>query len=308
MAGETAATLATLKFDHVRGSWRGNDYPRVAMTSVSLASGPPLALIFMAHMSIDYDGMGNAYGPAKKCPLDSLLNAGWKDPKGYYGVKAYDPKKAPAGVELAKPHEHYRDVHGRVPVVQSSGPYKDYFISVTSRGVDAGVVPFGVLHGGLASNGVADGNFGMVLRPDLGRIATFTYLAGEGGALTDKKGNYLHDYRLGECSYKVFLNVGGLPKRCSEHYANNNFQTVYIVFPGSNASALTRLGQGDDYDDLPTFIAFQVQADVTSRGASALPAFNKYVANGRKIKPAGFAQVAYALQSCGYLTSGYMEQ
>jgi hypothetical protein len=300
--------MAELKFDNVHGSWKGNDYPRAAMTSVTLGSGLPVALIFMTHMSIDYDGMGNAYGPAKKCPLDSLYNAGWKDSKGYYGVKAYHPKKAPAGVELAKPYDFYQDVHGHVPVVQPSGPYKDYFISVTSRGVDAGAVPFGVLHGGLASNGVADGNFGMVMRPDQGRIATFTYLAGEGGALQDKKGNYLKDYRLGECSYKVFLNVGGAPKRCSDVYANNNFQTVYIVFPRTNASALMLLGQGDDYDDLPAFIALQVQADLHSRGASGLPAFNKYVANGRKIKPAGSAQVAFMLQARGYVTSGYMEQ
>jgi hypothetical protein len=297
-----------LKFDKVAGSWHGNDYHRVAMTSVTLGSGLPVALIFMVHMSIDYDGMGNAYGPAEKCPLDSLHNAGWKDSKGYYGVKAYDPKKAPAGVELAKPYDHYKDVHGHVPVVQPSGPYKGYFISVTSKGVDAGVEPFGVLHGGLASNGVTEGNFGMVLRPDQGRIATFTYLGGEGGAVKDKKGHYLKDYRLGECSYKVFLNVGGVPKRCSDHYANNNFQTVYIIFPRTNASALMLLGMCDEYDDLPAFIAIQVQADRKTRGASGLPAFHKYVADGRKIKPTGFAEVAYALQSRGYLTSGYMEQ
>ena len=85
--------MAELKFDNVPGKWSGNDYPNVAMTSVSLGVGPPLALIFMTRISIDYDGMGNAYGPAKKCPFDSLYNAGWKDTKsGYYGVKAYDPK------------------------------------------------------------------------------------------------------------------------------------------------------------------------------------------------------------------------
>jgi hypothetical protein len=301
--------MTELKFENVPGNWKGNDYHKVAMTSVSLETGSPLALIFMTHISIDYDGMGNAYGPAKKCPLDSLKNAGWKDDeKGYYGVKAYDPKKAPAGVELAKPYEYYKDVFGRVPAVQQSGPYKDYFISVTSRGVDAGVVPFGVLHGALASNGVDEGNFGMVLRPDQGRMATFTYLGGEGGALKDKKGNFLKDYRLGECSYKVFLNVGGVPKRCSDAYANNTFQTVYIVFPRSNLSALTKLGVGDDYDDLPAFIAIQVQTDVTSKGVSGLPAFKKYVTSGRKIKPARFDNIAYWLQSRGYLTSGYMEQ
>lgn len=124
--------MAELKFDNVPGSWSGNDYPKVAMTSVSLGSGPPVALIFMAHISIDYDGMGNAYGPANKCPLDSLNNAGWKDAKGYYGVKAYNPKTAPAGVVLAKPYEYYQDALGCVPAVQTSGRYKDYFISVTS--------------------------------------------------------------------------------------------------------------------------------------------------------------------------------
>jgi hypothetical protein len=300
--------MAELKFENVPGSWSGNDYPKIAMTSVSLGSGPPVALIFMAHISIDYDGMGNAYGPANKCPLDSLNNAGWKDAKGYYGVKAYNPKTAPAGVVLAKPYEYYQDALGCVPAVQTSGRYKDYFISVTSGGVDAGVVPFGVLHGGLASNGVAEGNFGMVLRPDQGRVATFTYLGGEGGALKDKKGNYINDYRLGECSYKVFLNVGGFPKRCAEVYANNNFPTVYIIFPRSNTAALDRLGVGDDADDLPAFIALQAQADVIARGTSGLPAFNKYVANGRKIKPPGFDQIAFVLQARGYVTSGYMEQ
>jgi hypothetical protein len=298
-----------LKFANVPGPWRGNDYTSVAMTSVSLDTGAPLALIFMTHMSIDYDGMGNAYGPAKKCPLDHLYNAGWKDAnKGYYGVQAYHPKKAPAGVELAKPHDFYADVFGRVPVVQTTGTYKDYFISVTSKGVDAGVVPFGVLHGALASNGVGEGNFGMVMRPDLGRMATFTFLGGEGGAIKDDKGNFLQDYRLGECSYKVFLNVGGSPKRCSEVYANNNFQTVYILFPRSSKSALTQLGVGDDYDDLPAFIALQVEADVKARGVSALPAFKKYVAGGRKVKPKGSGDIAFNLQARGYVTSGYMEQ
>lgn len=296
--------MAELKFESVPGSWSGNDYKKVAMTSVSLGSGQPLALIFMTHMSIDYDGMGNAYGPAKKCPLDSLRNAGWKDAdKGYYGVKAYDPKKAPKGVVLAEPHDYYKDVFGRVPVVQQSGTYKDFFISVTSGGVDAGVAPFGVLHGSLAAQGVAAGNFGIVLRPDQGKTATFTYLGGEGGAIKNKKGEYVVDHRLGECSYKVFLDVGGAPKQCSQVYANNNFPTTYIVFPGSNDSALTRLGLGDDYDDLPAFIAIQAQADVASKGASGLPAFNKYVASGRTVKPTGWARAAYALQSRGYLTS-----
>jgi hypothetical protein len=295
--------MAELKFANVPGSWSGNDYPKITMTSVSAASGGPLALIFMTHMSIDYDGMGNAYGPAKMCPLDSLHNAGWKDPKGYYGVRAYHPKSAPAGVELATPHADFEDIFGRVPVVQSSGPYKGYFISVTSGGVDAGVVAFGVLHGSLAAQGVADGNFGIVLRPDKGQTATYTYLAGEGGDIKTKKGDYVVDHRLGECSYRVFLDVGGAPKQCTQIYANNNFQTTYIVFPGSNSSALFRLGLADDHDDLPAFIAFQAQADAKSPGASGLPAFNKYVADGRKSKPMGFSKIAYALQSHGYLTS-----
>ena len=301
--------MKELKFESVPGSWHGNDYKKVAMTSVSLETGSPVALIFMTHMSIDYDGMGKAYGPSNKCPLDSLYNAGWKDPdKGYYGVKAYHPKKAPAGVKLAEPHDYYQDVFGRVPAVQTDGPYKDYFISVTSGGVDAGVTPFGVLHGGLAAKGVEDGNFGMVLRPDQNRVATFNYLAGEGGALKDKKGNFLHDYRLGECSYKVFLNLGGIPKRCSEVYANNNFQTVFIVFPKSDNSPLTRIGADDDYDDLPAFIGMQVLADAKLKGDSALPAFKKYVAGGRKNKPSNFDDISFTLEARGYLTSGYMEQ
>jgi hypothetical protein len=297
-----------LRFAHVPGNWRGNDYPKVAMTSVSLGYGPPLALVFLTHMSIDYDGMGNAYGPPNKCPLDNLGNAGWKDSRGYYGVKAYHPKKAPAGVVLAQPYAYYQDVYGQVPAVQQTGIYKDYFISVTSQGVDAGVASFGALHGGLASNGVAADNFGMVLRPDLSRIATFTYLGGEGGALTDAKGKFLKDPRLGECSYRVFLDLGGTPKPCSSPYANNNFQTVYIVFPGSNTSQLSQLALGDDYDDLAAFIAFQMAADAKSRGVSALPAFNQYVASGRKVKPAAFDQVDFMLESRGYVTSGLMEQ
>jgi len=300
--------MAELKFATVPGNWSGTDYPKVAMTSVSANAGQPLALIFMTHMGIDYDGMGNAYGPAAKCPLDSLYNAGWKDPHGYYGVKAYNPKHAPAGVELAQPYDYYQDVKGCVPALQTTGPHKGFFISVTSRGVDAGAVPFGVLHGGLAANGVAAGNLGLVLCPTKGRMTTYNYLGGEGGAITDKKGNYLRDYRLGECSYKVFLNVGGAPKRCSEVYANNNFPTIYIVFPRSNALLLNQLGQADDFDDLPAFLAFQMQADAQSRGASGLKMFQKYVAGGRKNKPTGSDQVAYMLQSRGYVTSGIMEQ
>lgn len=297
--------MAELKFETVPGRWSGNDYTNgVTMTSVSLASGPPLALIFMTRIVIDFDGMGNAYGPANKCPMDNLENAGWKDKeKGYYGVKAYNPKTAPKGVELAEPHDDYKDVFGRVPVVQTAGQYKGYFLSVTSGGVDAGVVPFGVLHGSLAAQGVAGGNFGIVLRPDQGRTTTFTYLTGEGGAITNKKGEFVVDHRLGECSYKVFLNIGGVPKRCADRQANNSFPTTFLVFPRSNVSALTRLALGDDYDDLPSFLAIQAQVDLAKLGASGLPAFKQYVANGRKTKPAGWARIAHALQSQGYLTS-----
>ena len=94
--------MADLKFANVPGRWSGNDYPGVTMTSVSLASGPTLALIFMSHISIDYDGMGNAYGPAKKCLLDSLANAGWKDPKGYYGVKSLRSETGTRGCGVGK--------------------------------------------------------------------------------------------------------------------------------------------------------------------------------------------------------------
>jgi len=308
--------MPELKFDTVQGSWKGNDYPSVAMTSVAVGSGAKVALVYMTHMNIDFDGAPNAYGPDEKPALDSLADAGRFDDSGYYGLMAVDPNAKMPGdpkkrlfKDALKLDKRYPDTKGRWPVVQQSGTYEGYFVSATAKRnpsgsssiyeqshyLDSSAVAFCALSYSLSQKGIGGGDFGIAIRHDSYRQASFTFLAGEGHAAGTAGAS-----AVGECSYKVFLDIGGTPKTRAQRYADNNFPTSFVVFPGSSASQLLKISMADDSEDFAVFLALQAEADAKVKGRSGLTAFRKYVTDGRKTKPATYASVVGALRPWGY--------
>jgi hypothetical protein len=273
-----------------------------------------VVLVYMTHMNIDFDGAPNAYGPPSKNPLDSLHDAGRDDPRtGYYGLIAVGPNEVVPGdkhkrlikdVYHLKLDEHYPDTKDRCPVVQQTGPYAGFYVSATAKHnpsgsssiyeqshyLDSSAVAYCALSGGLHRTGVGGNDFGLALRHDNYRQASFAFLSGEGA----------NNHKVGECSYKVFLDIGGTPKTSAERYANNNFPTTFIVFPGSRTSQLIKISLADNPEDFAVFVALQAQIDARSRGGSGLPVFHKYVAGGRKTKPMNYESVVTALRTWGY--------
>jgi len=311
--------MPELKFDTVHGSWKGNDYPSVSITSVVAGCGAPAAFVFMTHMNVDFDGAPNAYGPPEKSPLDSLADAGRYGANGYYGLVAVGPEEVVPGdphkrlvkdVHHLKLDQRYPDTKGRYHVVQQSGPYAGFFVSTTSKRnpsgsnsiyeqshyLDSSAVAYCALSYNLQSKGVGDRDFGIALRHDTFRQTSFSFLGGEGhGKGTPGAG------AVGECSYKVFLDIGGSPKTGAEKYANNNFQTSFIVFPRSKSSQLLQISLADNAEDFAVFLALQAQADKAAPGHSGLPAFQKYVTDGRKTKPGSYGNIVTALNRWAYL-------
>jgi hypothetical protein len=299
--------MPELTFDILHGSWKGNDYPSVSITKVAIGLGTPVAFVFMTHMNVDFDGAPNAYGPPEKSPLDSLADAGRYGGNGYYGLIALSPAEADA--HKLKIDKRFPDVKGRCPIIQQSGPYAGYFVSTTSKRnpggsdsrfeqshyLDSSSVAYCALSYGLASKGVGDGDFGIALRHDTFNQTSFSFLGGEGHGKGSAGAG-----AVGECSYKVFLDIGGAPKTSAQKYANNNFPTSFIVFPGSNASQLLKISLAEDAEDFAVFLALQAQVDGSARGHSGLPAFRRYVAGGRKIRPPRYESIAIALRPYGY--------
>lgn len=322
--------MTGLVFKNVDRYWQGNDYKnrpavkkdgkiikpavfmRVSMTSVAMGKELPFALIFMTHMNIDFDGAANAYGPDDKEPLDYLANAGQNT--HYYGLMSILPTaknpvdkdgmiKAPDGTRV-KVDKRYPDSQGYLPVVQQSGTYAGYFVSTTSKTnpdgsaslyeqshyLDAASVPYCALSTGITSQGIRGGDFGLALRLDTFATASFTFLSGEGS----------NSDAVGECSYKVFLDIGGTPKRKADPWADNNFPTCFVLCPRSKTSNFVQTALAENSGDLAAFIALQAQVDATARGTSGLPKFNKWVADGRKEKPTKYEAIVAALAPYGY--------
>jgi hypothetical protein len=143
---------------------------------------------------------------------------------------------------------------------------------------------------GLTSQGIRGGDFGLAIRLDTFATASFTFLGGEGS----------NSNAVGECSYKVFLDIGGTPKKRSDPWADNNFPTCFVLCPRSKVSNLLRTAFAENSGDLAAFIALQAQVDATARGTSGLSKFNKWVANGRKDKPPKYEPIVGALAKFGY--------
>lgn len=290
-----AATAGLITFAKVPGSWSGNDYKSVSVTEVRDGAGFTVALLFMTHMNVDFDGAPNAYGPPGFDALDSLEDAGKNSASGYYGLMAVDPHETivlHGKKVLLKDHfqldletdAKQADKKGRLPIKQKSGPYKGFYVSTTSKRnpngdasiyeqshyLDSSAVPYYATSYGIAQKGFGADDLGLALRLDRYKTASFTCLAGEGHKAGSPKA-----YALGECSYKVFLDIGGVPKKRTQKYADNNFPTIFMLFPGSKSSPLWRLSYAANSYDFAKFIAMQALVDRRSRGKSALDLFNR---------------------------------
>jgi hypothetical protein len=330
--------MAELVFKRVEGYWQGNDYKyipevpakgnkpaqpavdrRVSLTSVAVGTDLPFALIFMTHMNVDMDGAGNAYGPIELDPLDYLADAG--QPDHYYGVMSVKPTAAnpvdqngmitapDTGGLRVKVDRRYPDAQGYLPVVQQTGPYAGYFVSTTSKTnpngshslydqthyLDANTVSYYALSGGIKGQGFTNGNFGLAIRLDRFDTASFSALGGEGNA----------SGAVGECSYKVFLDIGGQPKKRTDPWADNNFLTCFVLCPRSDVSALQKAVTTDNARDLAAFIALQAKVDDRSGRNLGLDAYNSWVANGRKDDPPKTDPITIALHKYGYVAQTY---
>lgn len=331
--------MPDLVFKNVDGHWQGNDYKdrkavpakngrpaqpaismQVAMTSVAIDKEAPFALIFMTHMNIDMDGAGNAYGPDEKDALDYLTDAG--QDTHYYGLMSVLPTArnpvrkrnpadnqgmitAPDGTDV-KVDTRYPDSQGYLPVVQQTGPFAGYFVSTTSKTnpekgasrsqfeqshyLNSGTVSYCALSTGITGQGIGGGDFGFAIRFDTFATSSFNFLDGEGS----------NSMAVGECSYKVFLDIGGKPKRRADPWPDNNFPTCFVVFPRSKTPTLLRSVFANNSGDIAAFLAIQAQVDKVSKGTSGLAKFNEWVAGGRKAKPANYDAIVTALQKFGY--------
>jgi hypothetical protein len=322
-----------LVFKNIDRYWQGNDYKNqpakkdkdgniikpavfmhVSMTSVAVEKEAPFALIFMTHMNIDFDGAANAYGPDDKDPLDNLQDAK-NERNEYVGLMSVPPPtgtnpidkngimNAPNGARV-KVDKNKPDSRGYLPVVQQSGTHAGYYVSTTSKTnpvgspsiyeqshyLDAASVPYCALSTGLTSQGISGGNFGLAIRLDTFATASFTFLEGEGS----------NSNAVGECSYKVFLDIGGTPKKRSDPWPDNNFPTCFVLCPRSKVSNLQRATLTENSGDLAAFIALQAQVDAIARGTSGLRKFNKWVADGRKDKPPRYDGIMTGLAQYGY--------
>jgi hypothetical protein len=312
-----------LVFDEVDGPWQGNDFKSVSVVSVTFREVLQ-AFVFMTKMSIDYDGAPKAYGPIEKETLDKLEHAGWKT--GYYGLVAIDPnetelvsvpgKKGKEKVtvkdryNLTLADNMYADPKGKLPVVKQGGADDGYFISITSRPtqslagknkflqssyINSAEVPFGALSKRLQDKGVGFGDYGIAVRHDMGRQSGFTMM--DGGHTSGKDVG-----AVGECSYRVFLNIGGSPKTSRQVYANNNFPTSFIVFPNSSVTRLPYLAKADNALDLPMLMAFAEQAGYADlSGKSGKPLLDEWVTGGRTAAPPrNYLKILAALRSAGF--------
>lgn len=296
--------MPDLDFKLLGGSWHGNDLKNVEV--VKITGTGISALLYTCFVNIDYDGAGNAYGPLEKDTLDVLQNAGY--PRWYYGLIALHPqarlwdmndrslKEFNIGTKGPVVKDHYKlqldarypDSKGRQPVVQQTGIYKGYFISATSHRkqgssiyeqssyLDAASVPFGALSGELSRlGGVRLNDFGLGIRHNAPRQSAF-HFADMGSTAGDAK------TAVGECSYKVFLDLGG-PKKVRGRTPDNRFAVSFLVFPGSGSGAadentvaagvrsqIARMGQADNAFELPLLMTFAGRADRGITGKSGL--------------------------------------
>lgn len=260
---------------------------------------------------------------------------------GYYGLMAIDPENDRVNPDrpydakknpLVKDRYQlqwdtdFPDTKGRFPVIQKSDDLNPgFYVSATSGGkpgvslykqsryIDSAKVEFGALSYRLQSKNIDFGNYGMAINIDNGKQSGFTFKDGGHKKDSDKSskvGAFSPDPKkpkqtlegaVGECSYKVFLNLGGKPKTPAQKLPDNGFPTIFMVFPGSGTSQLAKLSTATNADDLPLLLAFYAQADLKSKGSSGKPLLDDYVAKGRKDpRPKAYDKVLLGLKAGGY--------
>jgi hypothetical protein len=328
-----------LEFEDVRnGHWHcGGDYPKVFVTRVFNDSLGFDADVWVSNINIDFDGASNAYGPNNKGE-DNLANA-FNATQGWFGCASYSEQErdrinaqlqksgSPRRIKLDTSKamglmtalqgrdwyeggkKHHLEPQLRFPVVQQAingDPRPGFYVSATARPkgpeylqgshVDSAEVPFGALSGLLKKTGHFDlGDFGLGVRLDSDKSSGFTYLD-SGGAESNA---------VGECSYKVFSELGGVGH-------NNNFTTGFIVFPGSRradgeakvgiADQLRKLSMVDNADELVRLIAYCGQV---GKGRSGLEAWKQVQAlpGDKRVKvsrPTNYLNVLNGLRTWGY--------
>jgi hypothetical protein len=179
---------------------------------------------------VDADGAPNAYHPDDKpnaCPdrgrgIDCLAAAGYPDGSWWQTVLVADP---------ADPDR---------PAVQTDGPYKGYFVSMTSLRnthragtadpasyVDAARVPYLVLPAPIyRTDGMGEmGDIGWAVNLDNGRSTPFV-IADEGPV-----------EQFGEASVAFWQALGGAAPNPRNGDGLPDGRVAYVVFPGSGRSA-----------------------------------------------------------------------
>ena len=110
------------------------------------------------------------------------------------------------------------------------------------------------------------------------------------------------DLRVGECSYKVFLDIGGEPKKKSDPWPDNDFPDLLRAMP-----TFERLGAAasEHGGQSPRPRGLHRDAGANRRqvhqGASGVNAFNTWVAKNRKDAPPSMTDaIIIALHKYGY--------
>jgi hypothetical protein len=176
------------------------------------------------HKAVDADGAPNAYHP-DDIGLDFLANAGYPHTSWWRDVLVPD---------LEQPSRAY---------VQPSGPFKGYFVAMTSLRkpngnrldpatyVDSTQVPYVVIPSGFEKlpHVAKPGDVGFATNPANGRSTAF--IVGDAGGGNQAK--------LGEGSVALFTALGGSNPNPRNGSGVPSGKIQYIVFPGSR-----KLGAG----------------------------------------------------------------
>ncbi len=306
------------------GHWHcGQEYPKIYVTKIA-GPGDAEAYVWMSNINIDFDGAPNAYGPPGTDHLDHLENAGPGATNGWYGVVALSPKQVDdikkdlEAKKVANPRipkidtTAKKDVFGRFPVIQQAGePKPGLYVSASAvpansnypewdqrRWIDSSAIPYGALSGMLRNKGeLRLGDCGLAMRFGIHKDAGFTY----------KDSGGKDSWAVGECSYKLFLNLGGVGK-------NNWFQNGFIVFPhtrrpdgDAHQGVRARLGLLSLHDtdgDLPLVIAFSGMAGKGGSGYELWKRYRSTPSRGMHAmpppRPASYLNVLNTLRGWGY--------
>jgi hypothetical protein len=216
------------------------------------------ALAFQCHLNEDNDGSPFAYAP----PGSSLfhfdgLGSATNHPSWLFnnhqflwkGVLAKTPDDAAALGLTIDTNADLEDKEGKFPVLQTKGPGKGRYVSPSSalanpklpewdqdRYLDALNFSYGALSDALRGQGVALGDFALVIRPATGGSSGLFYADSAGDGST----------AVGECSRKVVRKLS--PTGYNEDFVN------FLVFPNSGNGTPGQASEGFIKDKITTQI------------------------------------------------------